>query len=600
MFSWGVVCRGAALGTVLSICSLASVRVVQAQSLPAPWVTQDIGSPLLRGSTTYDAATGTVVITASGADVWGTSDQFHFAYVAIPGNIDIRARVNAIDPTATWAKAGVMIRASLAPDSAHAFSLVSYSKGLAFQRRPSNGAFSVHTAGELAGAPRWVRLVRVGNLVTAYSSVDGVTWTTIGSDTIQLGETAYVGLAATSKNSGALGKSTISRVAISVPSTLPAGQISADVGTPALKGSVSFSNGTYTLTAGGADIWGSSDQFHYVYQQVSGDIDVKVRVASISYADRWSKAGVMIRGSLNANAPHAFALMSAGRGSAFHRRTVAGALAVGTTGSASAAPPGWVRLKRSGDLVTGYRSTDGVNWVTIGSDSIDLPEQVYVGIAATSHITTATTTVKADNYSVVQTSPAPPPAPAPPPNTPPTVSLATNGTSFTAPAAIALTANASDAENQLARVEFYAGTTLLGTDTAAPYSFTWSGVAAGTYAVRAVAYDAQGASGTSSTITVTVNAVTATPVKVAFTTSAADAALGTDFVVEFFAATANPATATPLAKLSLGKPALDASGTAMVDITSLFNTLASGTYLATVSEIWSGGVERSAAITVTK
>ena len=67
-----------------------------------------------------------------------------------------------------------------------------------------------------------------------------------------------------------------------------------------------------------------------------------------------------------------------------------------------------------------------------------------------------------------------------------------NGATFTAPATITLTASASDPENQLARVEFYHGSTLLGTDTTSPYSFTWSSVPAGSYTLTAVAVDADG------------------------------------------------------------------------------------------------------------
>ena len=587
----GLVCRVAALGILLSFVS---IDLAHAQSpLPAPWVSEDIGSPLIGGSSSISSS-NVVTINASGADIWGTSDQFHFAYVRVTGNVDILLRVDSVPATSTWAKVGVMIRASLAANSAHAFSLVSYSRGLAFQRRPTTGGDSVNTAGEAAAAPRWVRLIRLGNVVTAYSSSDGVNWTAIASDTIQLGSTAYVGIAATSKNALVSGQFVVSQVAMAIPTTLPAGQTSADIGAPALKGMSSYDNGTYSITAGGADIWNTSDQFHYVYQPASGDIDVKVRVASIGYADQWSKAGVMLRASLNANSAHAFALMSAGRGSAFHRRNTDGAITVGTTGS-TAAPPGWMRLKRSGNLITAYRSTDGVNWTTIGSDTVSLPDQVYVGIAVTAHTTIATTSVKADNFSVVQA------APAPPPNAAPTVSLTTSGTSFVAPASIALNATASDAENQIARVEFFAGTTRLATDTSAPYAFTWTGVAAGTYAVKAVVYDAQGASGTSATINVTVGVTTTTqPVKVAFTTSAADEAIATDYLLEFFAAGADPATATAIKRQSLGRPTLDTAGNATVDITPAFTSLAPGNYIATVSAVWSGGLSRSASVAVTR
>jgi hypothetical protein len=93
-----------------------------------------------------------------------------------------------------------------------------------------------------------------------------------------------------------------------------------------------------------------------------------------------------------------------------------------------------------------------------------------------------------------------------PPNTPPTVSLTSpaDGATFTAPATINLAATASDVDGTIARVEFYSGTTLLGTDTTAPYAFTWSNVPAGTYSLRAVAIDNGNATGQSATVTVTV------------------------------------------------------------------------------------------------
>lgn len=577
------VCRTAALWIFVWIAAAGAAHAQEA--LPAPWANADIGGPAIRGSVNF-VAPSSLTIRAAGADIWGASDQFHFAYLPVSGDIDVRARIDSIAGTATWAKAGVMIRSSLTAGSAHAFGLVSYSKGLAFQRRPSSGGLSVHSAGEPAGAPRWVRLVRLGTRVTSYSSIDGTTWTTIGSDTIQLGATAYVGFAATSRNPYALGTAAFSQLSLSVPSNLPEGQASADIGSPALPGSASFSDGTYTITAAGTDIWGTADQFHYVYQQATGDIDVKLRVASVSYADRWSKAGVMIRESLAADSAHANVLVSAGKGYAFQRRDTRGGTSVGTSGSRGG-PPGWVRLKRIGSLITAYESTDGVKWTTIGSDSIVTSDQVYVGIAVTSHTATAATTVKADNFSVVQS------ASAPPANEPPSVSLATNGTTFTAPATITLTAAASDPENQLARVDFYSGTTRLSSDMAAPYAFSWSSVAAGTYAVRAIAYDQEGANVSSATITLTVTAATSSaPTTLVFTKSV-DHASVSSYLLEVFASGANPGTATPVASSNLGKPTPATSGDITVNRATFFSALPPGSYVATVSAISANGTSRS-------
>src|SRR5436190_7785211 len=96
---------------------------------------------------------------------------------------------------------------------------------------------------------------------------------------------------------------------------------------------------------------------------------------------------------------------------------------------------------------------------------------------------------------------------AAPANQVPTATLTApaNGASFTGPATVSLTASASDADGTVARVDFYNGTTLLGSDTIAPYSFTWSNVAAGTYAIKAIAVDNAGASGSSATATITVS-----------------------------------------------------------------------------------------------
>lgn len=92
-------------------------------------------------------------------------------------------------------------------------------------------------------------------------------------------------------------------------------------------------------------------------------------------------------------------------------------------------------------------------------------------------------------------------------NVPPTVSLTAPAanSSYTAPASITISATAADSDGTIAKVAFYNGSTLLSTATAAPYTYTWSNVAAGSYTITAVATDNGGASTTSSAVTVTVN-----------------------------------------------------------------------------------------------
>ncbi|MEP6593485.1 MAG: hypothetical protein ABJC51_07325, partial [Acidobacteriota bacterium] len=182
--------------------SILNVGLGLAQSsVPSPWSGRDIGSPAVAGSSSFNQGQFTVI--AGGADIWGQSDQFHFVYQQVSGDVDVIARVDSVTQVHSWSKMGVMIRSSLAANAAHGYALVSAGKGTAFQNRASVGARSNNTYGPAAKAPYWVRLVRVGTTVTAYASADGTTWKTIDSATIALGTVAYVGLATTSHNASA-------------------------------------------------------------------------------------------------------------------------------------------------------------------------------------------------------------------------------------------------------------------------------------------------------------------------------------------------------------------------------------------------------------
>ena len=92
--------------------------------------------------------------------------------------------------------------------------LASANRGLALQRRVTTDDVSTLTAGEQVPAPRWVRLTRSGNTFTAYSSVDGATWTLVDTDTIAMSGTVYVGLAVTSHDNSAAATATFTDVVV--------------------------------------------------------------------------------------------------------------------------------------------------------------------------------------------------------------------------------------------------------------------------------------------------------------------------------------------------------------------------------------------------
>lgn len=129
------------------------------------------------------------------------------------------------------------------------------------------------------------------------------------------------------------------------------------------------------------------------------------------------------------------------------------------------------------------------NWTNAAAGSYAITAKAYDNLGLSTTSTIANITVNAVS------------------NTAPTVSLTspTNNAAFTAPASVSISANASD-NVSVSKVEFYQGTTLLFSDATAPYSYTWSNVAAGSYSITAKAFDNVGLTTTSTAVNITVNA----------------------------------------------------------------------------------------------
>ncbi len=553
----------------------------RAQSLPSGWAVSNIGSPALAGRGAY--ASDTFTLDGAGTDVWGVADQFVYAHRQITGDVRIVARVTSLENTHQWVKGGIMIRESLSAGSKHAFALASASKGIAFQRRSATGGITTHSSGGTGAAPVWLLMERRGSTFTASRSADGVTWTLIGSAAITMTPSVYVGLAVTSHAPTVLATAKFANVQVTSP--LPTGWSSADIGSPAIKGSVSYSNSAFTIRAGGRDIWDTSDQFTFAYRQVSGDVDVIARVSSVQATDRWTKAGVMIRDSLRSSAAHASMFASAARGLAFQRRAATGLPSLHTSGGTGTAPV-WLKLERRGTAITAFHSANGTTWTMVGSETLTLPATFYVGLAVTSHNASASATAVIGNVTVTQrgTSPG---------NTPPAVSLTApvSGASFVAPASITLSATASDVNGSIARVEFYRGSTLIAADTSSPYSVNWTNVPAGSYGLTAVAFDNAGASTTSAATAVIVqNAGSPVPLTTAVFNPSSDHSTSrvTSYSLEIFTAGVDPNTATAIGRQSVGKPSI-VNGECRANIATTINGLPSGRYVATIAAVGPGG-----------
>ena len=175
------------------------------------------GLPGSVGSFSYDAVPDIYTMTADGWDISGTADGFHYAFKQLSGVGSIQAQVLSVQNTNAWAKAGVMIREDLDPNSTHAMTFVTPGNGVVFEYRPTKGAANVGAAGQETGitAPHWVKITRSGNMFTAEQSANGSTWTTLGTpQNIPMAATVYVGLALTSHTTGATCEATFSNVTV--------------------------------------------------------------------------------------------------------------------------------------------------------------------------------------------------------------------------------------------------------------------------------------------------------------------------------------------------------------------------------------------------
>ncbi|HEX8523355.1 MAG TPA: NPCBM/NEW2 domain-containing protein [Tepidisphaeraceae bacterium] len=573
--------------------AVTSATTLSLNGLPAGWSDGDIGPVSIKGSTTQSAGVYTMI--TGGSDIWNSADTEHLTYQTLTGDGAFIARVSSMQNTNAWANAGIQMRDTLAANSKQVSAVVTPTSGAVMTFRTATGGA---TDGNFksGSAPEWFKLVRAGSTFTAYQSENGSTWTSMGSISITMGSTIYVGLVGTAKNTtttntikfdnvalqpvnvvptapaaptglvasatsasainltwadnsanetnfiierstdgitfvplitlganittysdtgltastkyyyqiratnavgdsnnsgvasattqalptppaapsapvasatsasainlawtdnatnetgfkiersldGATGWTQIATTAANVTTYsdtglaaatqyyyriratnltgdsaytatvnattqaaptngLPLAWTSADIGPVQMKGTATFSNGTYTVTSGGSDIWNNSDNFQFVYTTLTGDGTIIARVASMQNTNAWANAGIQIRESLAANAKEASLVVTPTNGLVMTSRKSTGGTTDGIFSSGGA--PEWLKLVRQGSTITSYKSNDGIVWTQVGSVNITMGSTVYVGLAVTSKNATTTNTAKFDNVSVIK------------------------------------------------------------------------------------------------------------------------------------------------------------------------------------------------------
>ena len=110
-----------------------------------------------------------------------------------------------------------------------------------------------------------------------------------------------------------------------------------------------------------------TDSFYFVHRPLAGNGSVTVSVSALTDNSivPWAKAGLIIKQSTRQGSPYA-AIMVTGSHGVRMQYDYTGDTA-GLPGSVSAASVRWLRLDRSGDVVTGYDSADGSHWIKVGT-----------------------------------------------------------------------------------------------------------------------------------------------------------------------------------------------------------------------------------------
>ncbi len=163
-------------------------------------------------------------------------------------------------------------------------------------------------------------------------------------------------------------------------------------------GFAAVSDDNIVMNGIGADIWGTTDQFRFVYKQLTGNGSIIARAEYLSYTNEWAKAGVMIRETLESDSVLVDGVFSADGRACMQWRTdravdMGAPDATSHTVADTLALPQWVKLTRTGNLFTVQYSTDGQTWLDIVPEAegdptsieVTMPSTVYIGLAVCSH-----------------------------------------------------------------------------------------------------------------------------------------------------------------------------------------------------------------------
>ena len=453
-----------------------------ADNVTSPWQSQSL-SPSGSGKASQTVGTGTFDVCGvdEGYLATGFDEAMHYVSQPLSGNGMITVKVTSLEP---GAEAGVFLKGISAYEPEDAAAGLFFNPGVA-PRLASYGDFSTYSLGssvrldkraiadaaaalgssrkanvtaalaDLAEvlrdtvpdelfsaeepglspqanaltAPQWLRIKRVNQTVTAYSSSNGTTWQEVGSIELAMARNLKVGFTAASGNPDKLALSHFENVTVEtlepfvdVPARLPYPWARRDIGPVGTPGSSSSTNDNDAFIVSGAGTGtAGADAQHFVYHDLSGDGTLIAEVPSVDSGSAANlQAGLMLRKSLDAGSPYGFLALgldgtasfaqaplapaSNGAAQIIEKRTATNAMAsllsrFRFSQAATSQPNRWLMLTREGSTLVGYVSDNNETWQRVGTATLTLDETVYLGLAVNSS-SSALATAMFQNVSV--------------------------------------------------------------------------------------------------------------------------------------------------------------------------------------------------------
>jgi hypothetical protein len=367
-------------------------------------------------------------MTGSGDNICCHNDDFNFLSETFEGDHTVTVHASKISSPNfhSGSKSGIMFRKSMDPQSPFFFVFLTGSNGVCTKGRKNQDGWESSWGCVNSGATSaWLKVEKRMDTFTSFVGTQDdpndpdspITWTVLRR---QEGWTnidgAYeVGLAVASRRSLAqeVVFANYEVDAFYFPSAAPSVSgmpsihvDSADIGNVGIAGVANkFSDGSWSVTGSGNDIWGGSDQFHYVHFDPRSHANVKAELYIQDFqpvVNSWQKAGPMIRESLEANSRH-FSFFYTSAWLSNQWRGCTGCSSGHHTPHYNTQPkPIWLSLTKVGNVFTAYyRHNETDDWTLWNTEIINFEsDEFYVGIAVTSHRNDKTATLTAHEFRV--------------------------------------------------------------------------------------------------------------------------------------------------------------------------------------------------------